>query len=179
MAETVETTEIAEAAGAGFAGAQHDHDHCMATALETAERLCTGRGARLTKLRRRVLQLVWTSHAPVGAYDLLRRLSREHRSAAPPTVYRALEFLMAHGLIHRIESLNGYVGCPAPAEHHAGQFLICRDCGAAAELADPRIDRAIARGAARLGFVVERKTVELRGLCPTCQNKGEGHGDRA
>ena len=156
--------------GVAFAGPRHDHDHCMADALATAEQLCARRGARLTRLRRRVLELVWSSHAPVGAYDLLRRLSREHESAAPPTVYRALDFLMKHGLIHRIESRNAFVGCPAPAVDHAGQFLICRDCGTAAELADPRIDRAIANGAAALGFTVEHKTVELSGLCPSCRD---------
>jgi Fur family zinc uptake transcriptional regulator len=164
-------------AAAGFAEARHDHGHCMAAALETAERLCARRGARLTKLRRRVLELVWSSHAPVGAYDLLRRLSREHHSAAPPTVYRALDFLLEHGLIHRIESRNAFVGCPAPSRSHAGQFLICRDCGAAAELADPGIDQALARGAAALGFTVERKTVELGGLCPACREAEEGERD--
>ncbi len=162
-------TSTAVPCGPGFVDAQHDHGHCMAAALATAERLCARRGARLTRLRRRVLELVWTSHAPVGAYALLRWLSREHESAAPPTVYRALDFLLQNGLIHRIESLNGFVGCPAPAADHTVQFLICRDCGAAAELADPRIDQAISSGAAALGFTVERKTVELSGLCPACQ----------
>ena len=126
-------------------------------------------GTLPTRSGRRVLELVWTSHAPVGAYELLRRLSREHESAPPPMVYRALDFLLEHGLVHRIESLNGFVGCPAPAADHTGQFLICRDCGAAAELADPQIDLAISAGAAALGFTVERKTVELSGLCPACQ----------
>jgi Fur family zinc uptake transcriptional regulator len=130
-------------AAAGFAEARHDHGHCMA--LETAERLCARRGARLTKLRRRVLELVWSS--------------------------------LEHGLIHRIESRNAFVGCPAPSRSHAGQFLICRDCGAAAELADPGIDQALARGAAALGFTVERKTVELGGLCPACREAEEGERD--
>ena len=163
--------------GPGFADLQHDHGHCMAEALATAERLCARRGARLTRLRRRVLELVWTSHAPVGAYELLRLLSREHPSAAPPTIYRALDFLLQHGLIHRIESLNGFVGCPAPAAEHTGQFLICRDCGAAAELADPRIDQAISSGAAAHGFTVERRTVELSGLCQACQAPDQGVED--
>jgi Fur family zinc uptake transcriptional regulator len=158
-----------------FAG-KHDHGLCMVAALETAERLCSGRGARLTKLRRRVLELVWASHVPVGAYDLLRRLGREHDGAAPPTVYRALEFLLEQGLIHRIESLNGYVGCVGPGRAHAGQFLICRDCGSALELSDPRIDRAITKGAAEQGFAVERKTVEVAGVCPDCRPAAEGDG---
>lgn len=152
-----------------FDGEHHDHDRCVTAALGEAERLCARRGARLTALRKRVLALVWTSHSPVGAYDILDRLSPEHGRAAPPTVYRALEFLLEQGLVHRIESLNAFVGCPHPGETHSGQFLICRDCGAAAEMQDRTIDRAISTQAAACGFTVEGKTVEVRGLCPTCQ----------
>lgn len=147
----------------------HDHRQCIADALNKAEVLCSERGARLTKLRRRVLELVWTSHAPIGAYDLLRRLSREHESAAPPTVYRALDFLLEQRLIHRIESLNAFIGCPAPESSHDSQFLICEDCGAAAELHDTAINRALAKSAGNLGFKVLDRTVELRGLCAKCQ----------
>jgi len=152
-----------------FAGERHDHDLCITKALQEAEQLCARRGARLTELRKRVLSLVWTSHSPVRAYDLLDRLSEEQGRAAPPTVYRALEFLLEQGLVHRIESLNAFVGCPAPSENHSGQFLICRDCGAAAEMQDRAIDRAISAQAAACGFTVEGKTVEVRGLCPACQ----------
>ena len=151
----------------------HDHADCVAGALERAEGLCAKHGARLTKLRRRVLELVWSSHAPMGAYEILRRLSRERDGAAPPTVYRALEFLLEQGLIHRIESLNAFVGCPEPGPPHSGQFLICEGCGEAAEMADPRIHNAIARGATGRGFLLKRTTVELQGLCPACQAKGD------
>ncbi len=158
---------------AAFGGAPHDHGACVADALLAAETICRDRGARLTKLRRRVLELIWSSHAPVGAYDLLRRLSREHESAAPPTVYRALDFLLEQGLIHRIESLNAFVGCVAPREAHAGQFLICRHCGAAAEMRDRRVNKAIDRTASDLGFALEKATIELRGLCPDCREPGD------
>ena len=162
-------TQFHDAAVKSLSGHGHDHQSCRAEALAHAERICARRGARLTKLRRRVLELIWESHAPVGAYDLLRRLGQERGAAAPPTVYRALDFLLEHGLIHRIESLNAFVGCAVPVEAHAGQFLICRQCGTAAEMHDPRVIRAINRGAAELGFAVERRTVEVRGLCPGCR----------
>ena len=154
---------------AAFGGARHDHTACIADALSAAETICRERGARLTKLRRRVLELIWSSHAPVGAYEVLRRLSQEHQSAAPPTVYRALDFLLEQGLVHRIESLNAFVGCVAPSEAHAGQFLICRHCGAAAEMRDRRVSKAIGQTASDLGFSLEAATVELRGLCPECR----------
>ena len=163
-------------AAAAFATA-HDHGDCIAAALTAADRLCSRRGVRLTKLRRRVLELVWSGHAPVGAYDLLRRLTLERERAAPPTVYRALDFLLEQGLIHRIESLNAFVGCADPEEAHTGQFLICDGCGVAAEVEDAQIDRAISRSAASHAFAVERKTVEIRGRCPGCQAAGQDPND--
>ncbi|MGE5517421.1 MAG: Fur family transcriptional regulator [Bacteroidota bacterium] len=155
----------------------HDHGTCIAHAVEAAEAECRRRGARLTDVRRRVLELVWHSHAPVGAYALLETLAREGFCAAPPTVYRALDFLLAHGLIHRIERLNAYTGCTHPGTPHAGQFLLCEGCGVAAELIDPAIDAAITGAAARLGFSVSRQTVEVDGLCPACREGRTGHGD--
>ncbi len=149
----------------------HDHDACVAAALAAAERQCARRGARLTQARRRVLELVWRSHRPVGAYALLAALSEDGAKAAPPTVYRALDFLRAHGLVHRIERLDAFVGCPRPGEPHAGQFLLCAECGAVAELDEPAIDQAVARGAARHGFIVRRQTIEVEGVCPACAAK--------
>ena len=145
--------------------APHDHENCIDIALDRAAALCERRGARLTELRRRVLELVWRGHEPVGAYDLLAQMGR----AAPPTVYRALDFLIEQGLVHRIESLNAYVGCDRPDAAHASQFLICTGCGATAELDDASLAGAVARRAAQLGFAVERQTVELRGRCPRCR----------
>jgi Fur family zinc uptake transcriptional regulator len=162
------------AAAASFSATDHDHGICITEAMRNAQRICACRGVRLTELRYRVLELVWSSHAPIGAYGLLEHLIRERRGATPPTVYRALEFLLAQGLVHRIESLNAFIGCADPAAAHAGQFLICRDCGAAAEIHDPRVNRAINRGAAELGFVVEERTVEVSGVCPACRTEERG-----
>ncbi|OOZ35719.1 Fur family transcriptional regulator [Solemya velesiana gill symbiont] len=157
-----------------FPAANHDHKACIKTALNEAERYCRENGLRLTELRRRVLELVWASHRPVGAYDLLEKISSNNRKAAPPTVYRSLDFLMEHGLIHRIASLNAYVGCSHLDHHHAPRFFICDQCGEAAELDDPVIDDAIARDAKRLGFRVERQTLEISGVCATCEHGSTG-----
>jgi Fur family zinc uptake transcriptional regulator len=153
-----------------FARADHDHGSCVAAALDGATRLCQRRGARLTELRRRILEQVWRSHAPRGAYAILATLQRQGRRAAPPTVYRALEFLLEHGLIHRIESLNAFVGCATPDQPHAGHFLICSACGASAEVDDRRIGAAVRESVADAGFKLERQTIELTGLCPSCQD---------
>ncbi len=156
-----------------FPPPHHDHSSCVSHAVAAAEAECRRRGARLTDVRRRVLELVWSNHQPVGAYAVLEALAREGFCAAPPTVYRALDFLLAHGLVHRIERLNAFVGCSHPGTPHAGQFLLCNKCGAAAELDDPAIDAALAAAAARLGFLASRQTVEIEGLCPACRARGE------
>lgn len=151
-----------------FVPEAHDHGRCVATALEQAAQLCAARGVKLTELRRRVLELVWESHAPIGAYQILERLARERGRVAPPTVYRALEFLAREGLVHRIDRLNAYIGCPSPARPHQAYFLICTACGDAAELHDPELAATLARCVARARFQLDTATVELAGLCARC-----------
>jgi Fur family zinc uptake transcriptional regulator len=119
-------------------------------------------------VRRRVLELVWESHEPVGAYALLEKLSQEGFGSAPPTVYRALEFLRDNGLIHKLESKNAFIGCNDPRHPHDGQHLICARCGSVTEIADDEIIDAIRASAAAAGFAVERQTVEISGICRAC-----------
>jgi Fur family zinc uptake transcriptional regulator len=152
----------------------HDHARCVDDALNRAAALCARRGARLTELRRRVLELVWQGHAAVKAYDVLDRLGREAGSAKPPTVYRALDFLIAHGLVHRLESLNAFVGCPQPEASHSGRFLICDSCGDVTEFESRAIEDAIADRAGELGFAIRGETVEARGLCQRCRAAAAG-----
>jgi len=120
---------------------------------------------------------VWQSHRPIGAYAVLEALQAGRRAGAgqdggvvaPPTVYRALDFLLGQRLIHRIESRNAYIGCVHPGARHAAQFLICSDCGSAAELDSPTLRAAIDRAASDAGFAVERIAVEVAGHCPDCR----------
>jgi len=142
----------------------------LPTDLAAAEQLCAQRGVRLTTLRRRVLELVWQSARPLGAYDILAVLSEaDHRRAAPPTVYRALGFLLDNGLVHRIASLNAFIGCSHPAHRHPGQFFICRHCHRVTELEQSSIHQAIDSAAQQAGFQVEQQMVEISGLCADCR----------
>lgn len=148
----------------------HDHSHCVHDALATAERLCAESGARLTPLRRRVLELVWASHRPLGAYELLDQLTAEGHKPAPPTVYRALEFLLEQKLVHRIASRNAFLGCTHPGASHAGYFLLCDACGNAEEIADgSALARAVAVAAGAADFEVSSQTLELTGRCRRCR----------
>ncbi len=154
---------------ADFPAAGHDHARCLAGALATAEALCRRRGLRLTELRRQVLELIWAEHRPIKAYELLERLRERRSGVAPPTVYRALEFLLREGLIHRVESMSAYIGCSAPERRHPVQLLVCRRCAAVAELADGEIEALLRRKAQALGFEVDSATIELEGVCPQCR----------
>jgi len=149
-----------------------DHQCCINEALQKAEQLCQQQNKRFTAIRRHVLELVWRQHKPIGAYEVLELMQQENRTA-PPTVYRALEFLQQLGLVHRIESLNAYVGCAHPEKPHNGQFLICEACHSLAELDIPEISSAIEKSAAGTGFQTGRQTVEIMGLCPSCRHTTE------
>lgn len=147
----------------------HDHHACIDSAVAQARALCEEKGVRLTAIRQRVLELVWANHKPVGAYDLLPKLAEEGFNSAPPTVYRALDFLLELGLVHRISSLNAFIGCDHPGEDHPTCFFVCRACGQAQELDADQLS-AIARQAEQaLGVKVEQQMTELLGLCPACR----------
>ena len=159
----------------GFPDPHHDHGHCVASALGSAEAICVARGEKLTALRRQVLELVWGGHRPTGAYDILAAMQAQTgRKIAPPTVYRTLDFLQQQGLVHRIESLNAYVGCRAPGRPHDVQFMICRSCRAAIELDDRAVASSLDAAAAAAGFAIEQRVVEVSGLCARCATPRDG-----
>lgn len=138
-------------------------------ALARAQRICALRGARLTPVRRRVLELILRAGQPTKAYALLAQLERAQGKLGPPTVYRALDFLLAHKLIHKVETSNAFVACGDVDRSHQSQFVICEDCGATEEIQDDEIVASLRRLGERRGFAVERQVIEARGLCPACR----------
>lgn len=151
-----------------------DHHHCIDDALARAQDICRDKGVRLTQQREQVLSLIWQSHRPMGAYALIEKLSElTGKSIAPPTVYRAIEFLMELGLIHRINSLNAFLGCPDPISHrvdtNAHYFLICEQCHETQEFIDKGINKRVSQQAAEKSFKPVQKWLEVTGLCQECQ----------
>ena len=149
-------------------------EHAVAEGVEQrlalAEQVCAAHGARLTDLRREVLELILAANGPLTAYVLLDQLQQSRR-AAPPTIYRALDFLLSQGLIHKLERLNAFLACvdTDPAPHsHAAQFLICRICHSARELEDRAISHAVVHAAEAIGFHPEHTTIEIEGVCANC-----------
>lgn len=141
------------------------------TLMERAETLCRARGARLTSQRRRVLEILCEAQRPLGAYEILDAMREGSRSLAPPTVYRALDFLLEQGLIHKLESLHAFVGCDHPGQPHASQFLICHACGEVREIEDAAIARSLGSAASDTGFRPQRPVVEVIGICADCAEK--------
>ena len=144
-------------------------EHAPAERVALAMSLCGARGVQLTELRRRILELLWESGRPTGAYELIEALKlRDSRPVGPPTVYRTLEFLMSQGLVSKIESRNAYVPCAHPERRHDCLFFICSNCGASVELEDQRLEHLISEDAALIGFRPTRRVIEVEGVCATC-----------
>jgi Fur family zinc uptake transcriptional regulator len=149
----------------------HNHDTCIEEALENARLVCEQSGERFTDLRMQVFELVWAGHKPVKAYDLLSELSAKRSGVAPTTVYRTLDFLQAQGLVHKLESLNAYLGCSQPKQVHQGHFLICESCEEVRELESKAFNKSISEVEDKQDFQVKHMTVELFGLCAKCQGQ--------
>ena len=150
------------------------HVHDAAGFVSAVERACSERGLRLTEIRARVLGLVADAGKPIKAYDLLDQVREGEGAgaAAPPTVYRALDFLLANGFIHKLESVNAFVACHHPtAAQHSAPFLICDGCHKAVELEDEHVVATLDAQARALGFSPQTQTLEVHGLCAECAGK--------
>ena len=150
------------------------HVHDAAGFVRAVEHACHERGLRLTAIRARVLGFVAAAGKPIKAYDLLElvRGGEGAGAAAPPTVYRALDFLLANGFIHKLESVNAFVACHHPnAAQHSAPFLICDGCHKAVELEDEHVVATLDAQARALGFSPQTQTLEVHGLCAECAGK--------
>jgi Fur family zinc uptake transcriptional regulator len=151
------------------AAARPDFSPAVEAALARAESHCRARRGSLTDLRKMVLGLIYEHNAPVGAYELIQQLGQlTERTIGPPTVYRALDFLVDMGLITRVVSRNAFVACDHPDVRHQCMFFICRDCGATIELVDAKLDRILSQDAQAIGFTPDQRVVEVKGTCRAC-----------
>jgi Fur family zinc uptake transcriptional regulator len=142
-----------------------------AQVIREVESHCRKQGLRLTPTRRRILEMVLAADGPVKAYDLLDQLKSEQPKAAPPTVYRALEFLLENHFIHRLETLNAFVSCFHPEDQHQGQFLICEQCETVTEVHDHSIEDRLRDAARSRKFEPRRQVLEIYGTCRDCRDE--------
>ena len=148
----------------------NNHQHCIESALQRAEKVCRESGARFTSARRRVLELIWQNHHVVSAYDLLAQLQKDDPSAKPPTVYRALDFLLEQGLIHRVSSMNAFTRCDCRHESSDFQLMICNGCKRVQEIHIPDLPESLKQYAQSQNFNTSGAIVEIHGLCQHCQS---------
>ena len=148
---------------------RHDHNRCVTDCIAQVEDTCKERGARLTPIRRRVLEILLEEHRAMGAYDVLERLATDGLGSQPPIVYRALDFLVAQGFAHRIAHMSAFIACGQPSEEHMPVFLICRQCNRVAEADPGKVTAAMSDTASQLGFTIGRASIEAEGFCPSCQ----------
>lgn len=155
----------------GFA--HHDHAHCIGTAISAADALCEKKNLRLTPVRRKTLEILLQEHRAVGAYEMLNQLREAGFGSQPPVAYRALEFLVANGLAHKIERLNAFIACTHPGATHSPAFMICRLCQSVAEAQSTHIGGSFIHAAKAVGFQIEQTVIEAEGVCPACTNEAE------
>ena len=169
---TSESNKINSAVGLlGFA--QHNHSTCVSDGLATAETRCAAEGLRFTPVRRKVLELLLQNHRALGAYTILNRLREDGFGSQPPVAYRALDFLVANGLAHKIERLNAFIACVHPSHSHTPAFMICRLCDTVGEAQSSSGSWALGDAARATGFRIERTVVEAEGVCPACVDKAD------
>ncbi|MEY8843126.1 transcriptional repressor [Cribrihabitans sp. XS_ASV171] len=149
----------------------HNHQRCVEAGLAAAEAHCTAQGLRFTPVRRAAPETPLSEHRAMGAYELLDQLRAAGFGSQPPVAYRALDFLVANGFVHKIERLNAFVACAHPGATHSPAFLICRLCEAVAEAQSAPARGSLGEAARTTGFRIERTVVEAVGVCPACAEK--------
>jgi Fur family zinc uptake transcriptional regulator len=146
----------------------HDHTICIAGSMKAVDAFCSKSKLQLTPARRRVLEILLAEHRAMGAYDILDILRAEGLGSQPPVAYRALDFLVKHGFVHKIERLNAFIACAHPGDAHTPAFLICRMCNSVAETVSKPSEGRLDRTARDAGFEIERTVMEAEGVCPKC-----------
>jgi Fur family zinc uptake transcriptional regulator len=146
----------------------NDHNKCTQDAFEKAREICVKQGLRFTDLRQKVFSIILQNHQTSKAYDILNILQKEDSSAKPATVYRTLDFLLEHGLIHKLHISNSYVNCSHPLTHKRCSFLICNKCNEVRECCDKSLANQIEKIGLKNDFQVEDVAVEIRGICNMC-----------
>ena len=150
------------------------NSHCEADDTDIAqfmlgvESRCKERGASLTPIRKEVLSLLVRSPNGLKAYDLLNQIKSVRANATPPTVYRALDFLIAQGLAHKIGRMNLFVACRHASHQLPSLFVVCQKCGAVRELEEPEVMQGLSEMLANAGYRLDSPEVEITAVCPSC-----------
>jgi len=151
-----------------FPAPGHNHDLCLGEAMERARQAFQNKGLKLTPLRQSVFREIAGSHKAIGAYEVLDRLAVRGERLAPISVYRAIEALVAAGIVHRFESRNAFFACHAGHATRRQLVLACETCRSVAEIDGDAVFQAIDTAAEAAAFTAKEAVVEVWGLCANC-----------
>ncbi|MCW8931498.1 MAG: transcriptional repressor [Gammaproteobacteria bacterium] len=150
----------------------HDHHICQSKALQHINEQCRKKNIRLTPIRQQVFDEILQSHKAIKAYDILQNMSTPGEMVKPPTVYRAIDFLLEHGFIHKIESLNAFIACYHEHNKDCFQLLICDECGTVSEQINNKISHEMKLLSEKENFTLQHPIIELHGTCFQCNTTG-------
>ena len=139
--------------------------------MKNIEEYCKAKNLKLTPVRQKVFQLLVKEKSGLGAYRILDLLREAGFNSQPPVAYRALDFLVEHGFVHKIESQNSFVACSDPGEHHSPIFMICKKCDSVSEATVSVPASDLSEALMATGFQVEQTIIEAEGGCSTCADK--------
>lgn len=141
----------------------------MSTQIQNIEVYCIQKSIRLTRLRKKIICLLDSQNKPLKAYELLAKLNHEQddKAYAIMSIYRVLDFLCQHRIVHRINSNNSYILCCHPGKHSC-QIFICNQCGKKIEFHDQLLQQALTKLAAKSQFTIKQHTIDLSGICQYC-----------
>lgn len=147
---------------------KHNHSKCIESGIKQAEEICLKLNVKFTKLRKKVLELIWESHKPIKAYEILERLKQDEKIGQPITVYRILDFFLEIKMIHKIESQNAFLACSHPGAAHNCYFLICKKCNNITEACKDDLTSKLQSIASNNSFIIHDFTIEIQGICSNC-----------
>jgi Fur family zinc uptake transcriptional regulator len=131
---------------------------------------CSVIGLKLTSLRKTVLFILWEDRRPLKAYEILEKLSVLKENSTAPSIYRALDYFLHYGVVHKIESIQSYTLCESPDKQLPSEVLmLCSQCNGVKEVYSEDIRTWVQRLAKENQFCLGQAPIELKGVCKSCQ----------
>ncbi len=147
----------------------HNHKECSKRVIKNAKEVCHEGSLNLTPIRKKVLEIIASNHKPSRAYDILSKLKDGGFSDKPPTVYRALDFLIENKMVHKLSTINAYVACFNDEAEEVSCFLICEKCQDIEEFQDEAVIKAMTNIGKNKRINIKNVNLEISFRCDQCE----------
>ncbi len=137
--------------------------------LEAFRKLSRRIGLKLTHQRLEIFTVLSSMTDHPSAEDVFEAVKKRIPTIAFDTVYRTLSLFERHGLISRVNYLDGRTRYDTVSERHC--HLICTRCRKIEDFCWPEVDHLQLPRETRRWGSIESKYLELRGLCQDCLTK--------